>query len=458
MIFGRQMNKIGFISANNFKDPYPVYPIGVSYLLTYLERNMPDCSCNLFDFNVDGNYDELKVWCEKGRFDVIAISLRNIDDNNILSDNCFINHYEKIVRTLRSVTDVKIIVGGAGFSIFPELILERLQVDFGIKGEGEESLCQLIRAIVNNDDWHGIEGLVYRDENDRIIVNARNRFVKSPCLRMNPDTVQYYYEKSGMLNVQTKRGCPFNCIYCSYPIIDGKKVRTLDSATVVDNIREMNEKFGIDYLFFTDSVFNIDREYNEDLCNRIIESGLKIHWGAYFSPRNLTEEDLALYQKSGLTHIEWGTDTLADRTLETYGKGITWEQIRKTSRWASDLGVFYAHFMILGGYGETDETLRQTFDRSRELGFTVFFPYIGMRIYPNTELYDISLKEGVISGAEELVEPKYYISGNVNLENVKEMAKASGQKWVFPGDGNEDLIERFRAKKRRGPLWEYLRY
>jgi hypothetical protein len=114
--------------------------------------------------------------------------------------------------------------------------------------------------------------------------------------------------------------------------------------------------------------------------------------------------------------------------------------------------------MILGGYGETDATLRETFERSKELGFTVFFPYIGMRIYPDTKLYDIALREGVVSGPEELIEPKYYVSKDVDLGNVKELAAATGQKWIFPGDGNEALIEKFRAKKRRGPLWEYLRY
>lgn len=452
------MFRLGFISANNFKEPYPVYPLGVSYLITYLERNMPECTCSLFDFNLDGSYDEMRRWCEDGEFDAIAISLRNIDDNNILSENCFVNHYIRIVSTLRQVTDVRILVGGAGFSIFPELLLERLGADFGIKGEGEKSLCELLDAIFHGKDWHSVEGLVYRDPEGKVRVNGRSTYVESPCLEMNPDSVGYYFDKSGMLNVQTKRGCPFKCIYCSYPVIDGRKVRNLDASAVVDNIREMNGKFGIDYLFFTDSVFNIDRSYNEELCHRIIESGLKVRWGAYFSPRNLSREELALYQEAGLTHIEWGTDTLADKTLETYAKGITWEEIRNTSLWAGDLGIFYAHFMILGGYGETDETLRQTFERSKELGFTVLFPYIGMRIYPNTRLFEIALQEGVVSGAEELIEPKYYVSRDVDLGNVKELAAASGQKWVFPGDGNEALIERFRAKKRRGPLWEFLRY
>ena len=452
------MHKLGFISANNFAEPYPVYPIGCSYLLTYIEKHLEDCEYSFFDFNLDGGYEDLENWCRNGGFEVIAISLRNIDDNNLLSDNCFVTHYEAIMKSIRKITDASVVVGGPGFSIFPELLYERLGVDFGIRGEGEESLCELLRALFHGGDWKDIDGLVWRAPDGKVTVNGRKKYVSAPCLKMNPDSIPYYFEKSGMLNVQTKRGCPFGCIYCSYPIIDGRKVRNLDSATVVENIKEMNSKFGVDYLFFTDSVFNIDKDYNEELCNRIIESGVKFSWGAYFSPRGLSREELELYKKAGLTHIEWGTDTLADRTLETYNKKITWEEIRRTSQWASDLGIFYAHFMILGGYGETEQTLAQTFERSKELGFTVFFPYIGMRIYPETRLYEIALAEGLISGKEELVEPKYYVSRDIDLNNIKANAKASGQKWIFPEDENSPLIEKFRAKHRRGPLWEYLRY
>lgn len=451
--------KICFISANKFKEPYPVYPIGVSYLMTYLKEAIPDCDITLFDFNLDGDYDALHRLFKNGGFDAAAISLRNIDDNNVFSDNRFINHYDVIIKTLRMAdSSVPIIIGGAGFSIFPKLLFERLNPDFGIRGEGEESLAKLIITLDKNDSYSDIEGLIYRNSNNEIVINGRTSYISSPKLRMCDRIVPYYFNNSGMLNVQTKRGCPFKCAYCSYPIIDGRKVRTLDTSAVLDNITEMNRKFGVDYLFFTDSVFNIHNDYNEELCHKIIESGINLHWGAYFHQRDLKKKDLELYQKAGLTHIEWGTDTLADVTLESYRKSFTWKDIRKTSRWASELNIFYAHFIIFGGVGETMHTLQETFDRSRELGFTVFFPYIGMRIYPETSLYHTALSEGVITPADNLVEPKYYISKDIDVSKLKGMAASSGQKWIFPEDNTSPLIEKFRKKKCRGPLWEYLRY
>ncbi|HNY24559.1 MAG TPA: B12-binding domain-containing radical SAM protein, partial [Bacteroidales bacterium] len=212
------------------------------------------------------------------------------------------------------------------------------------------------------------------------------------------------------------------------------------------------------YLFFTDSVFNIHREYNHELAARLIESKVKVNWGAYFTPHHLTYEDLELYQKAGLTHIEWGTDSLSDSVLEKYNKCFRFSDIQEQSLNASKLGIFYAHFMILGGYGETDMTLDQTFERSRQLGLTVYFPYIGMRIYPRTRLFEIALREGLISGSSDLLNPVYYVSKDVNIGTIQERALATGQKWIFPGYESPEMMERFRAKKRRGPLWEYLRY
>ena len=82
--------------------------------------------------------------------------------------------------------------------------------------------------------------------------------------------MDYYWTNSGVLNIQTKRGCPYNCIYCTYPLIDGRKIRTFSPVSIVDKLVELKQKHNIDYLFFTDSVFNIKNEYNIELAKEII--------------------------------------------------------------------------------------------------------------------------------------------------------------------------------------------
>jgi len=394
----------------------------------------------------------------KGDIDIVGVSLRNIDDTNIYKKNSFIDWYKQIIGAVRKVSAAKVIIGGPGFSIYPEILFNILQPDFGIKGEGEESLRKLILCIDKDFDYKHIEGLVFKTPAGVIKVNSRTEYLNSLELSFDRKMVDYYWSKSGMLNIQTKRGCPYNCIYCSYPVIEGRKIRTLDTELIVETLKELYFDKEITYVFFTDSIFNISNGYNIRLAEAIIRSGVKISWGAYFSPDNLTYEELSLFKKSGLTHIEFGTESFSDQQLENYGKHFTFDDVLKTSKISSDLGIFFAHFLILGGYGETNKSLDQTFENSKRIPLSVYFPYIGMRIYPRTKLYDIAVSEGIITGSDTLLEPTYYISRHVNLDSVKEKAMLTGKKWIFPDFDDHGMMEKFRSRKIRGPLWEFLRF
>jgi radical SAM superfamily enzyme YgiQ (UPF0313 family) len=460
MIFGTDspMKKsIALISANNYRIPYPVYPLGISYLVSYLSVHFPDYEIEVFDFNLE-NYETFAEFLRNKNFMLVGISLRNFDDStHLYAENIFISHYREIMRIARENTRAPIVLGGAGFAVFPELIFNELCPDYAVKGEGEATLEQLIKCLENRVSPADIEGLVYRLPDGSIRINEHNCFISSPELHVESDWVEYYWKKGGMLNIQTKRGCPYRCIYCSYPLIDGRKVRTLDAKMVVHNIEELYFSKGISYLFFTDSLFNIHREYNEELARRLIESKVDIRWGAYFSPSGLTPEEWALYRQSGLTHVEFGTDSLSDKQLENYNKQFRFDDIRQQSLLCEKMGIFYAHFLILGGYGETDETLNETFSRSGQLGTTLFFPYVGMRIYPQTKLCNIALEEGLIQSPAELISPVYYVSKAIDAETIRPRARATGQRWIFPDDEQSPMMEVLRKRGRKGPLWEYLR-
>jgi len=450
---------IALISANDYKLPYPVYPVGLSYLASYLNAHLPqEYEIKLFDCNI-GDMEAFRQFITRDDFLLTGISLRNFDDSaHINETNIFIEKYREIIDTVRTHTKCPLVIGGAGFSVFPELMFNTLLPDFGIKGEGEESLRQLILAIDENRRQLDIVGLVYRLPDGKIHVNERRRYIEAPKLHVEREWVDYYWREGGMLNIQTKRGCPYHCIYCSYPLIDGRRVRLLDAKTVIANIEEMYFSKGVSYLFFTDSLFNIHHDYNEELARRLIESKADIRWGAYFSPSNMTFEDLKLYQRSGLTHVEFGTDSLSDRQLERFNKQFRYAEIKQQSENCGNLGIFYAHYLIICAYGETEDTLNETFERSKELGFTIFFPYIGMRIYPDTALCRTAIKEGIIKSPEELINPVYYISKETDTSNLRRRAEATGQRWVFPDDPQSPVVDMLRKRGRKGLLWEYFRY
>jgi len=450
------MNKsILFISANQLKEPYPVYPLGISYLVSYLEEHLPDLKILLFDFNKN-DYSELVQLIKKEHPKYIGVSFRNIDDVNFYAKNSYIAHYKAIVDLVKVNSKATIIIGGPGYSIFPIEMYNLLQPDFGIYGEGEISLYKLINILENNkNNFEDVPRLIYKKDN-KTIFNQKGNSTLQPKTSYNKELTDYYWQNSGMLNIQTKRGCPYNCIYCTYPLIEGKNVRTHNPEILVENIEKYLYENNVDYFFFTDSLFNLKNKFNYKFAELILRKNIKFKWGAYFNFKNLPEDLLVLLKRAGLTHIEFGTDSLCDITLNSYRKPFTFEEILNTSDICNKLDIDFAHFLILGGYGETKGTLKETFENSKKIGRTVFFTFVGMRIYPNTELYKIAINEGKIQPTDDLLLPKYYVTEEYNEEFVKQLAKESGKRWVFPDEDSSAIINKLRMKGKKGPLWEYL--
>ncbi len=407
----------------------------------------------IFDLYLN-SFEQLEATIQLLQPKYCGVSLRNIDDANSMSKGNFIGGYRKLISTIRLAGDAKIILGGAGFSIFPEKLYGQLQPDFGIYGEGEESFVQLLNCLDYNLEFRNIEGLVYTS-GGLVLVNKRSNYCHDLALSFESKLTGFYWNHSGMLSVQTKRGCPYKCIYCSYPVIEGKKIRTLNTDRILETLSDLYYNQGINYVFFTDSVFNIENKYNHELADKIIRSGIKIKWGAYFTFKNLDEALMIKLKAAGLTHIEFGTESLSDRTLKNYGKSFSAKEVIEKSDMCRTLGIDFVHFIILAGYGETEETVNETFENSRKIGLTAFFPFVGMRIYPGTRLHQLAVQDRTISRDDDLLEPRYYISKQVDLSTLQLRANATGKNWIFPDKDFSANIKKFRSKNKKGPLWEY---
>ncbi|MBN1198414.1 MAG: radical SAM protein [Bacteroidales bacterium] len=448
--------KLLLVSANRFAVPYPVYPLGISYLLSYLQSRMKNIEIQVLDLNLY-NDSEFIAYLKHYKPDFTGVSLRNVDDVSSLSKEFFLTGYKETINIIRNtLPQTTIIIGGSAFSIFPAELFSFFKTDFGIFGEGEESLFKLLNSILEGNPDYSIEGLVYQKES-QTVVNPRSQYLHSLDVSFSDDLSQFYWEKSGMMNLQTKRGCPYDCIYCTYPLIEGRKVRTLDSDKIVESIKDLYFNKQINYIFFTDSVFNIDRKFNYELATKILKSGVNIHWGAYFSPHNTTLEELRLFAESGLTHIEFGTESLSDQTLKRYRKHFSVNEIVDVSDMCNEIGIYFAHFLILGGYGETEESINEGFENSKRIENSVFFPYVGMRIYPGTFLYKVALADHYIDPEEDLIEPVYYLAKNIDYSSLKDRAEKTGKRWVFPDEDVVTFMKRMRKRNRKGSLWHHLK-
>ncbi len=214
--------KILFISANQHTDPYPVYPIGLSYLTTYLKEHLPDFDISIIDLNFN-SIEEIKEKIISITPTYIGVSFRNIDDVNSINRAYFVNQYKDIIEQIKSVSDAKIIIGGSGFSIFPELMYKTINPDFAIYGEGEETMLRLIERLEENQDYTGLSRLVYR-KNGQCIFNNHESYFSDLALNFEDQLLDFYWEKSGMLNVQPNVGALIIVFIVHTHLLKGKKL------------------------------------------------------------------------------------------------------------------------------------------------------------------------------------------------------------------------------------------
>ncbi len=449
--------KVLFISVNRNSFPYPVYPLGLCHLASTVGRmgyQTNICDMQTDDIDLPGVINSVDP-------DFIGLSLRNIDNVDAAEPAYYVPDLVDAVKKVREASTAPVILGGSGYSLFPGEMLEMTGADFGICGEGEIALPHLLENLVAQRPYDSIPGLVHK-HNARIVINPKDGCpvdAISPVQRPR-GLATYYIERSSMLNIQTQRGCAYSCCYCTYPVIEGRTFRRRDPEVVCDEIAEAVH-LGARYVFIVDSVFNTSEEHVAGICEEILRRELKVQWGCFLRPKGISRSLMALMARAGLTHVEFGTDSLCDSVLEAYGKQFTVADVIHASECARQAKVKYAHFLIIGGPAETGDTIRQALANSKRIKKSVFFPCIGMRVYPDTPLYTVALQEGVVSPNADLVEPYFYISPHLSREEVVGLLQQHSvymPNWIVGklDPSLQKIMHNLIRVGVVGPRWEFL--
>jgi radical SAM superfamily enzyme YgiQ (UPF0313 family) len=432
--------------------PFPVYPIGVDYVATALRDHH---EVRVLDLACDGAEAALLASCRDFRPEVVGLSIRNVDSAETTNPEGFIPDLERVVALLRQHSDARLVLGGPGFSIFPQALMRRLGADFGVAGEGER-LCDFLDGLAAGNITP-VPGLLVGDS-----WQARPLPWTGPRKRMvaSPDTVDHYLRWGGMLNVQTKRGCPYLCTYCTYPGIEGRKLRLFDPDSVAAEWQALI-RAGAKFLFVTDSVFNSHVGHNLAVAEALRRSGLTTPWGAFFAPLKPQPDYYSRLRAAGLSHAEFGTESLSPSMLKQYRKPFTVEHALAAHAAARAAGIHVAHYIMLGGPGETEATVRETLAHCDQIDDAALFFFCGVRIYPGTAVHAQAIREGQVEASDELLAPRFYNSPAIDVETIGAMVKdkARGRRhWVI-GSGDAEmaaLIKRMYQRGRVGPLWDRL--
>jgi radical SAM superfamily enzyme YgiQ (UPF0313 family) len=446
--------KVLLISANTLRIPYPVYPLGLDYVAGSLDFRY---QIKIVDLNDFSHPETLEAMIREFSPDFAGVSIRNIDNTDVLNCRSFLPEYQNLVRQIRTNSTAKIILGGSGFTIFPVEFMQALDADYGIVGEGER-LSQLLDALEKKADVEKIPGVLTKEKTD-IVYEPYSGKINRHFDPASPHT-SFYLSYGGMLNLQTKRGCPFQCSYCTYPHIEGGRMRFYEPREIARNARELQDA-GAKYIFITDSAFNASYDHSSQVARAFIEAGVAIPWGGFFVPTVPPADYFKRMADAGLTHVEFGTESLSDTVLANLHKPFTSSEVFTAHQQALDSGLHIAHYFLLGGPGENKQTLQETLTGIDNLSKAVFFFFCGVRIYPHTALYDVALREGQIAAGANILPPVFYRSPGITAPEIMKMVedKANGRlNWLI-GAGEAKATRILPKLYRRGftgPLWEYL--
>jgi len=445
--------KILLISANTVTEPYPVYPLGLDYVAGAISDTHEVRIADIHMHNGERLANEIRQFSPN----IIGISLRNVDTTDTTHPQGFIGSYRTLIEIIRKHSDAVVILGGSGLTIFPDEMMKALDADYGIMGEGER-ITRLIEAIETHQDVSGIPGILTRDVRSPMPAPWEKNIARK--FNRESDYLAYYLKNGGMLNLQTKRGCRYNCIYCTYPHIEGRRLRLVEPAAVAETARRL-ESAGAKYLYMTDAVFNSDEAHNIAVARALKKAGVSIPWGAFFAPLIPPADYYRILADSGLTHVEFGTESLSDHVLRSYQKPFKAGHVMAAHRAALDAGLYVAHYVLLGGPGENRESLDKTLRDIDKLDKSVIIFFCGVRIYPYTPLFEIAVREGQISETESLLEPVFFRAAGIEsaeiIGRVTELAQ-SRPHWLV-GAGNSDtakMITKLYRHGLTGPLWERL--
>ena len=446
--------KILLVSTNTVTEPYPSYPIGLDYVMNVIS---PPHQVRMVDMNELRDGSALAGVLSQFVPDVIGLSLRNIDNVDYANVKTFIGEIRGLISIIRRHSKGLIVLGGSGFTIMPGELMNLLDTDYGIVGEGERFQI-LLKALERNESVSGLPGIVTRNGPIEFPEPWSQPFPRG----IFPDHsyTSFYLKRGGMLNLQTKRGCPFKCVYCTYPHIEGKKFRFTPPGEVSDTARMLQDA-GARYLYMTDSTFNGSYRHSMEVAKALKKAGISIPWGGFFTPTSPPPDYYRILADAGLMHVEFGTEALSNKMLDSYGKPFHIDDVFTSHDMARTVGLHVAHYLMLGGPGEDEDTLNETLANADRLGKTVFFIFSGVRIYPHTSLYALALEEGQIKPHWNPLEPRFYWSQALHRETVMELVKnhaGNRSNWVI-GTGSQltfKYIARLHARGHVGPMWERL--
>jgi len=431
-----------------------VTPVGLDYIAAATQKAGIDV--DIVDLCLsDGPERALHDYFSRNSPRLVGLSIRNVDDCYWPNARWFVPGLVETVGKIRKLADAPIVLGGIGFSIFARRIVEYTGADFGIRGDGEQSVIALFKQLENQKAFDFVEGLIWR--RDGKIIENRPAWPGKLSVESCRDAVDNlaYFNKGGQCGIETKRGCNRSCIYCADPLAKGAMIRTRRPGEVADEIEALLAR-GINVLHICDSEFNVPAAHALAVCEELIgrKLGQRLIWYTYMSVVPFDADLAAAMRRAGCAGIDFTVDSASPSMLGTYRQRHNREDIKSAVRLCRRNNITVMADLLLGGPGETPETVKETIEFFKKINPDCIGAQLGVRIYPATAMGKIVNADGPLqtnpnirrkyTGSVDFLKPTFYISkelGPTPAELVRQLIGPDGRFFAPAAESADENVQ-----------------
>jgi radical SAM superfamily enzyme YgiQ (UPF0313 family) len=401
--------RVLLISSNTELINMPVLPMGLASVAAATQRAGHEVQ--LLNLMLHGNTQKLiEEAFQNLHPELIGVSVRNIDDQSRQNPRFLLEPVKEVISHCRGFSSALVVLGGAGYTIFPQGVLDYLGADMGIQGEGEQAFVRLLECLQEKADVAELPGLFLPGRRPNRSSELIRKLDDFPL--PGPDQLPCLPTVNGQpiwVPLQTRRGCPMQCSYCSTPAIEGKIIRQRSIALVVKAISGFFEA-GFSHFYFVDNTFNLPPTYAKALCDQLIASKLDIRWRCILYPRGMDEELIEKMARAGCVEVALGFESGSAKILRSLNKKFLPEEVQHIAQLLQRYKINRMGFLLLGGPGETKETVLESLSFAEGLNLESMKITIGIRVYPSTPLEQTALREGVLTPTNDLLLPTFYLA------------------------------------------------
>ena len=373
--------RILFIDTIKNSDNYP--PLGIGYLISSLRSKYKN---DIINFKVINNNIENELNYFKPS--IVGISCVSANYNLAINYSIIIKKY-----------NLPIIIGGAHISMLPCSLTK--DMDVGVLGEGEETICDLFEVYKNEGafDKHKlkyINGIVYINEAGNYHVTPRRNLIQ-PLDRI-PFPSRDILKIDSNTYMFTGRGCPYKCIFCSSTRF-WDNVRLNSAEYVVNEIQQLYDLYNVKSVYFCDDIFILSIHRIKMMIKLLEEKGLlgKIRYSCACRSNLVNEKTISLLKMLGVTHITMGFESGCDKTLKYLkGNSICVKDHESAIRIIREYGIEIMGGFIVGSPEESKEDILETIDfiKRNQLINVSIYPLTPL---PGTPIWDYAKKRNLVN-------------------------------------------------------------